>query len=162
MLYPQQNNKRNLLDLSGFWEFQLDPDNVGESQGWFKGLDSPRSIAVPGSWNEQFEDTRDYLGTAWYVQETYIPAGWQGQKIFIRVGSANYAAKVWVNGTPVGEHYGGHLPFAFDITEQVVWDSANTIAIQVENELTPTRVPPGNVASGAMGAFYGQLSQCQF
>ena len=25
MLYPQQNDKRNLLDLSGFWEFKLAP-----------------------------------------------------------------------------------------------------------------------------------------
>ena len=26
MLYPQQNDVRNRLDLSGFWAFKLDPD----------------------------------------------------------------------------------------------------------------------------------------
>ncbi len=28
MLYPQQNDIRNLLDLSGFWEFQTDPAEI--------------------------------------------------------------------------------------------------------------------------------------
>ena len=59
MLYPQQNDIRNALDLSGFWDFKLDPDEVGENAGWFNGLDSPRQIAVPASWNELYQDTRD-------------------------------------------------------------------------------------------------------
>jgi beta-glucuronidase len=153
MLYPQQNNQRNVFDLSGFWEFKLDPDEIGEAEGWFNGLTSPRAIAVPGSWNEQFQDTRDYLGAAWYVREVYIPQGWEGQRVFTRVGSANYAAQVWVNGTCVGEHEGGHLPFAFEITEHVVQGEPNVIAIRVENELKPTRVPPGNVKRGGFSSF---------
>ncbi|MFN2283963.1 MAG: sugar-binding domain-containing protein, partial [Anaerolineae bacterium] len=104
MLYPQQNDIRNLRDLSGFWDFKLDPDDVGEAEGWFNSLDAPRTIAVPASWNELFQDTRDYLGTAWYASEFYVPQGWHGQAIFLRVGSANYAAKVWINGQYVGEH----------------------------------------------------------
>ena len=49
MLYPQQNDTRNRLDLSGFWEFKLDPDKVGEQNAWYEKLDAPRTIAVPGS-----------------------------------------------------------------------------------------------------------------
>jgi beta-glucuronidase len=153
VLYPQQNNQRNVFDLSGFWDFKRDPDCIGETEGWFDGLIAPRTIAVPGSWNEQFQDTRDYLGTAWYVREVYIPHGWEGQRVFIRVGSANYAAKVWVNGTCIGEHEGGHLPFAFEITGHVMQDGPNVIAIRVENELKPTRVPPGNVKRGGLSSF---------
>jgi len=162
MLYPQQNDIRNMLDLSGFWQFKLDPDEVGEEEGWFNGLESPRTIAVPASWNEQFQDTRDYLGMAWYLREVYVPQGWRGQTIYLRVGSANYAAKVWVNGTLVGEHQGGHLPFAFDITEQVAWDRPNVIAIQVENKLMPTRVPPGNVSRGPMADFMASYPNTNF
>ncbi len=155
MLYPQQNDVRNRLDLSGFWTFKLDPDEVGESQGWFDGLRDSRQIAVPGSWNEQFDDAYHYLGMAWYVREFYVPSGWKGQRILVRVGSANYFARVWVNGVAVGEHEGGHLPFAFDITEHVTWDGANTIAIQVENVLEPSRVPPGNMPGGLMALMRG-------
>jgi len=47
----------------------------------------------------------------------------------------------------VGSHEGGHLPFAFEITEQLAWDAENMVAISVENELKPTRVPSGNMQS---------------
>jgi beta-glucuronidase len=55
----------------------------------------------------------------------------------------------------VGEHEGGHLPFAFDVTEHVRWGEPNTIAIQMENELKPSRVPPGNMPGGIMSLMRG-------
>jgi beta-glucuronidase len=58
------------------------------------------------------------------------------------VGSAVYHARVWVNGHLAGEHAGGHLPFAFDITDVGAWDGPMTISIRVENVAMPTRVPP--------------------
>ncbi|MEZ4710155.1 MAG: beta-glucuronidase [Caldilineaceae bacterium] len=148
MLYPQQNDTRNLLDLSGIWDFQIDPDEVGESQGWCDGLPAARPMAVPSSWNDIYDDLRDYLGAAWYVTESYAPASWRGQRIVLRIGSANYAAQVWVNGTPVGEHEGGHLPFEFDVTSHIQWGAPNVIAIRVENHLHPNRVPAGNAEGG--------------
>lgn len=91
---PQQNQFRNLMDLSGFWRFQLDPKGEGEQANWKDELPSPRVIPVPASWNDLFDDAADYLGDAWYAHEAWIPNTWQGQRIFLRVYSANYAAKV--------------------------------------------------------------------
>ena len=119
MLFPQQNEIRNLNDLSGFWAFQLDPSGQGQDDGWFNRLPEPRQIAVPGSWNEQFEDAFHYLDAAWYLRSFYLPPGWTDQRVFLRIGSANYFAKVWINGQAIGEHAGGHLPFEFDISGQV-------------------------------------------
>lgn len=152
MLYPIQNDVRNTLDLSGIWNFKTDPQGVGEDGGWFNGLTESRPIAVPGSWNEQYEDLFNYLGLAWYVRRTFVPASWQGQRVFLRVGSACYQATVYINGERVGDHEGGHLPFAFEVTDLLRWDTENTIAISVENELKPTRVPAGNIST-ALGAF---------
>ena len=143
MLYPQQNDHRNKLDLSGIWDFQIDPEHIGEHNGWAHGLASSRPMAVPGSWNEQYADLFNYLDLAWYVTRTYVPQSWQGQRVFLRIGSANYHGTVYLNGGKVGEHEGGHLPFAFEITDRLKWDAENVIAISVENELKPTRVPPG-------------------
>jgi beta-glucuronidase len=145
MLYPQQNLFRNKLDLSGIWDFQIDPDQKGEQNGWQNGLDAARPMAVPGSWNEQYEDIFNYLGLAWYVKSTYIPRSWLGQRVFLRVGSACYFSVVYVNGVKIGSHEGGHLPFAFEITGHIRWETENIIAVSVENELKPTRVPPGNM-----------------
>jgi beta-glucuronidase len=154
MLYPIQNDVRNRLDLSGIWDFQIDPERTGIDNGYATGLNrkEARPMAVPGSWNEQYEDLYNYLDLAWYVKRTYTPSNWQGQHIFIRVGSAPYFASVYVNGQEVGSHEGGHLPFAFEITSLINWDAENVIAISVENELKPTRVPAGNLAT-ALGAF---------
>lgn len=150
-LYPQQNAVRNRLDLSGIWNFQLDPKDEGEKNGWFNGLPEPQSIAVPGSWNDQLDQQHNYLGCSWYETETFVPSTWKDSEIGLRIGSAVYFAKVWINGQPLGQHEGGHLPFAFAITNKVKWGEKNRITIMVENKLSPDRVP-GNVAGGALAS----------
>lgn len=152
-LFPQQNEIRNTLNLSGIWRFKKDSLEVGEKENWQNGLAGFRSIAVPGSWNEQFTDSRDYLGVVWYEKESYVPSAWRGQRIFIRIGSATYAAKVWINGQLVGKHEGGNLPFAFEISSYLKWGAANRISIQVENLLKPSRVPTGEVKGGPFTSF---------
>ena len=79
LLLPQRNATRDLIDLSGFWQFQLDPKDEGEAARWFDRLPTPRTIAVPCSWNELFDDAHDYLGTAWYLTQTWVPARWKGR-----------------------------------------------------------------------------------
>ena len=153
MLYPIQNEVRNKLDISGIWDFKKDPDGVGEASGWAKGLPDSRPMAVPGSWNEQYDDLFGYLDLAWYVKKAYIPSGWKGQRVFIRVGSAVYLSTIYLNGVRIGSHEGGHLPFAFEITEKIRWGEENVIAISVENVLKPSRVPSGNMPGSDMGLF---------
>jgi len=152
-LFPKQNNHRNKIDLSGIWKFKIDSLNVGVKEKWFNGLTNCRQIAVPGSWNEQFTDMRDYLDWVWYETEVYIPNSWKGERIFIRINDATYAAKIWMNGKPVGQHEGCHVPFAFDLNSQIKWDAHNKISIQVENIQSPARVPTGNVAGSMFGNF---------
>jgi beta-glucuronidase len=153
VLYPIQNHVRNKLDISGIWDFKTDPDRVGEASGWADGLTGARPIAVPGSWNEQYDDLFGYLDLAWYVKKVYVPSCWKGQRVFIRVGSACYLGTVYLNGVKIGTHEGGHLPFAFEITDSVKWDEENVVAISVENELKPSRVPSGNMPGSEMSLF---------
>ncbi len=153
MLYPQQNNLRNKLDISGIWDFQTDPNETGAANGWANGLPDARPMAVPGSWNEQYDDLFGYLDLAWYVKTVYVPSSWKGQRVFIRVGSAVYFGTVFVNGVKIGSHEGGHLPFEFDITDKIKWSEENSVAISVENVLKPERVPSGNMPGNEMGLF---------
>ena len=94
MLYPIQNDRRNKLDLSGIWDFKTDASEAGERDGWFNGLEGARPIAVPGSWNEQYEDIYNYTDLAWYVRRTFVPTSWRDQQVFIRVwrSAARYEA----------------------------------------------------------------------
>ena len=147
-LFPQENPYRSISDLSGIWEFKKDPENIGIKNQWFNGLTETRSIAVPGSWNEQFTDSRDYLDAVWYQTEAFVPENWSDEEVWIRFGSVNYHATVWVNGRQLGIHEGGHLPFAFDISKVTKTGEKNTIVVRVENELKPSRVPTGDVPNG--------------
>ena len=151
-LAPQQNEYRNVMMLDGIWQFCADPDKQGESAGWQNGLPQSTDIAVPGSWNDQVEGMHNYLGLAWYETDVYVPAAWRNERIFLRFNSANYMAQVWVNGIAVGQHEGGHLPFAFEVNQYLKIGQKNHIAVTVENELSPTRVPNGNVP-GQMRSF---------
>ena len=152
MLYPIQNSFRNRIDLSGIWDFQIDPQEIGLANNWANTLPEQRPIAVPGSWNEQYADLHDYFGLGWYKRQAYIPADWRDQHVFLRVGSASYQAKVYINGREVGSHSGGHLPFSFEINDYVRWGEDNTIAIAVENHLMPTRVPSAGMGGGGEAA----------
>jgi beta-glucuronidase len=144
MLYPQSNRFRQLFDLSGFWEIRFDPENAGEALGWKAGFSDGRPIAVPASWNEQFAELRDYLGLAWYQTLFELPGRIQSHRSFLRFGSVNYLANVWLNGVWLGQHEGGHLPFEFEVTDLLRSD-ANLLVLCVDGSLAPDRVPPGNV-----------------
>ena len=152
-LFPQENSNRSISDLSGIWEFKKDPENIGIKNQWFNGLTETRSIAVPGSWNEQFTDSRDYLDAVWYQTEAFVPENWSDEEVWIRFGSVNYHATVWVNGQQLGIHEGGHLPFAFDISKVTKTGEKNTIVVRVENELKPSRVPTGDVPNGFLSNY---------
>jgi beta-glucuronidase len=140
-LYPHASETRATRDLSGVWKFRADPDRIGERDGWFKGLQQTRLIPVPCSWNEIFDDLRNYTGGGWYQTDFEVDAGWNGRRIHIRFGSVAYRAKVWLNGSLLGEHVGAHLPFVFDVTAQLQPGAANTLVVFVENDLKLDRVP---------------------
>ncbi len=152
MLYPIQNALRQRMDLSGFWSFQADPSDHGIQKNWMKGLPSGRPIAVPASWNDQFEDLRDFLGPAWYETRIELPWGWQGQQLLIRFCDVTYLADVWLNGIHLGQHEGGHLPFTWDMTE-AVQASDNLLVVRVDGRLAHDRVPPGNITGSDLDFF---------
>lgn len=149
MLYPQNNPFRQSIDLSGFWSIRFEDDNRLSA-----GFSGGEVIAVPASWNDQINERRDYFGIAWYQTTFALPWGWRGQRILVRFNSVNYGAEVWLNGERLGEHEGGHLPFAFDVTDRVR-DEGNVLVVRVDGALAPDRVPPGGLA-GQAGVTFGR------
>jgi len=148
-LYPHESPSRTRRDLSGLWQFRLDPNDEGEAAGWSGGFEPARAIPVPSSWNELFDDARNYFGTAWYQTEFMIERGWRGQRVLLRFGSACYRARVWLNGVLLGEHLGGHLPFEFDVSAAARYGADNRLVVLVENLLLDTRVPAGVKPGGS-------------
>ncbi len=145
MLYPIQNNERSILDISGLWKFKADPTNAGEHERWYEGFDSDLDVAVPGSWNEQLEEAGllSYVGRAWFSKDFFLSRELHNKKLWLRVGSADYRAKAWVNGKFVGEHEFGFMPFEFQINDYVKCGETVQVIIMVDNELTHDSIPQG-------------------
>jgi beta-glucuronidase len=148
LLFPVQNKFRSSIDLSGLWKFRIDPEQNGESSGWFRGFSSDCDIAVPGSWNEQLEEAGllHYVGLAWYRKNFFIPSEWANKSVFIRFDSADYFSKVWVNGILLGENNLGFLPFEFDITDCVKCGEESEVVICLNNQLSDEGIPQGITA----------------
>ena len=75
---------------------------------------------------------RGYEGIGWYtvtLDGSWARAGWAQHLSFGRV---MYHAKAWLNGEPLGEHIGGYLPFAFDVTGKLK-SNDNHLVLRVDN-----------------------------
>ncbi|MCG8371983.1 MAG: beta-glucuronidase [Balneolales bacterium] len=147
MLYPQQNKYRSVFDLGGYWNIKADPEDEGLSQSWFEdALDGDvHTIAIPGSWNEQLEEQgfKNYVGKAWHETWFTIPEVMQNNhRVWIRVGAADHRATVWVNGTYIGEHVGGYVPFEFDVTDALIEaGEPNHLVLCVDSTLSMHTLP---------------------
>lgn len=157
MLYPKTNHYRQISDLSGIWHFRPDTDAVAESENWQTGFKAGQPITVPASWNDQLNELHDYLGDGWYKTTFQVPWGWANKRIVLRFGSVNYRCSVWLNGQHLGDHIGGHLPFEFDVTDQL--EGENLLIVKVNGEVRPDDVPPGQVHRDLLDNFNRPLSK---
>lgn len=136
-----QENER--VDLDGSWHFALDPLADGEEMGWHRsGLDMGAwdEIQVPHTWSI---DARylGYIGKAWYRKAFTVPQDLEGKHLRFAFSAVFYKARVWVNGTLVGQHEGGYTPFQVDVTSHVKPGQNNVIAVEVDNRWSRTTIP---------------------
>ncbi|HRU15405.1 MAG TPA: glycoside hydrolase family 2 TIM barrel-domain containing protein [Anaerohalosphaeraceae bacterium] len=97
--------------------------------------------------------TYSYEGVSWYRKRFTIDSGAQGGKVFLEFEGANTVTDVWINGAKLSTHYGGYLPFLYDLTEQVIYGGENVIAVKVDNTDNPD-VPIGNADWFNWGGLY--------
>lgn len=118
MIRPQTNAFRRAICLDGLWRCKPDPGAVGEAGGWQAGLDDAVRIAVPGSWNEQLAEAglMNFTGVVWYQTEFTPPRDLAGKRVTLYFGSADYEARVYLDGREVGRSGPPGLPFEIDIT----------------------------------------------
>ncbi len=102
--------KRNIKTLNGDWQFAADRENKGVTEGWFKSFpENSRHIIVPGSWNTQFVDMFDYRGHGW-LKRTF---NCEECFLLLEFEAVSGQTDVWLDGEPLGSHYGGWTAFSF-------------------------------------------------
>jgi len=138
------------INLSGRWDFRLDPDRQGEAGAWFApNADGTwRKIAVPGSFNEEFarrpadpgDPYRFYKGKAWYRTRFIAPRAGRAH-VFLHFSGTVLRQKVWLNGHPIGSSVLPWLDVAYDITSSLSHLGENTLVVEVDNSILPEAIP---------------------
>jgi hypothetical protein len=156
--YPRPDFDRSdsWLCLNGEWDFAADPDEVGVAGGWPRGGGTwSERIVVPFPWEWSLSGVgREWLRCGWYRRRVEVPTDWTGQRVILNIGAAHYLTTVWVNGAHVGEHEGGYLPFAFDITDQLD-QGLGELVIRVEAPLDKRALPHGKQRSRPADGYDG-------
>ncbi|PYP11468.1 MAG: glycoside hydrolase family 2 [Gemmatimonadetes bacterium] len=123
-------------NLNGTWQFQFDPADPGESQGWPRsGLPAPRPIVVPFPWGSPLSGVPDSGSIGWYARTIEIPTRWSqgGRRVFFVVGAADWRTTVWLDGHALGTHDGGYIPFEFELTRYVKSGPKHLLVLRVDD-----------------------------
>ncbi len=151
-----KTQSQRYISLEGNWKFLFVKDhNLAPEDFYSLKFDdsSWEDFPVPGlfelnghgdriykntgyAWSTQFEnqpgfveEKNNYTGS--YRRTMLIPSEWQGQEIYMHVGSATSNFHLWVNGKEVGYSEDSKVEVEFDITKYITPGKENLIAMQV-------------------------------
>ena len=131
------------------WKFRLDERRNPRSDHGYAALGFDDSewaaIKIGQAWEAQ--GYAGYNGGAWYRTQIEVDAK-EGQPVHLAFGGVDQHATVYVNGQWVGEHNKWSRPFILDISDQVMRDGENAVALYVFD-------------GGGMGGIYGTVQVIQ-
>jgi hypothetical protein len=142
--FPVGRGMIQKTSLDGTWEFAH--VEGGGAPDWTKA----RPIQVPGPWQAQFPDLRMKAGVGWHRRTIHLAEGFDAQpaRFAMRLcfGAVFHNAAVWVNGEPVGQNFGGFLPFAFEVGP-LLRPGPNEILVRAESPTDDPRAFPDGALS---------------
>jgi beta-glucuronidase len=130
--------------LDGPWLLRLDPADRGAGRHWERRRSAAgwTPITVPNSWNASDRSPAGFIGApAWYRKDFRLPSRAKRLAWRVRFDSVNYRATVWLNGTRIGRHAGGFIPFELPLTA-LNRGGVNRLVVRVDNRRLPTDFPP--------------------
>ena len=143
--YPRPQFRRpDWVNLNGEWAFAFDDKREGLLGGWqhtpaeqLQAGRSPfdRAILVPFSYQAPLSGIgeRAFHDVVWYARIFYPPyLDEDGGRLLLHFGALDYRAAVWINGTQVTSHEGGHTPFSTDVTD-ALRERENVIVVRAED-----------------------------
>lgn len=147
---------RKTTSLNGTWNYAIDQYNTCLRQKWYKefyrdgegrtlpvdfSFDTWPTVDLPCNMNLVEKEFFWYEGPFVFTRKF----NWNKkdeEKVILRVGAANYKARVFVNGEYAGMHLGGNTPFVLDITSYL--KEENRIIIVSDNTRHHWQVPTEN------------------
>jgi hypothetical protein len=156
-----RSKSRIYIDMDGYWNFAVDPNDVGKKEKWFNGNPAfKKKVFVPGNWHSQgiggkgpshtiadafcairqdvLQIPGKYYGPAWYRKTIKLSNNWKNKKIWLKFGGAMPNVMVWVNEHPVGSRYTDGTSFKFDVTGIMRPGKENSVSVRIDNRVRMT------------------------
>ncbi|RZA35003.1 MAG: glycoside hydrolase family 2 protein [Lysobacteraceae bacterium] len=128
------------IDLNGGWLFYRDEARQaagveGVPAGAWTRVSLPHAARI-----EPRVPTAPWQGTVFYKKQLQVSLR-PGERAILRFEGVMNVADVWLNGRHLGQHLGGYLPFAFDITDVLDKNGGNELVVRANNEDNPVTGP---------------------
>lgn len=145
-----EGDLREVLD--GLWEFRPEAEAAAVPDGEVRAVPASgyerERIRVPGYWNS----LPDAIGGDWGAYDHYgyppqwqkaeaawyrlrfpavRPPGLEQPRVRLRFDAVAGAGEVWLNGVFLGSNHDSFLPFAFDVSDDVMIGKENELAVFV-------------------------------
>ncbi|SNX53391.1 glycoside hydrolase family 2 TIM barrel-domain containing protein [Thermoanaerobacterium sp. RBIITD] len=161
---------RKTEKLDGLWNFAIDIYDSGIRNKFFEeitkddlGRDIPvdfnfdewEKVKVPSNWNMVKKEYLYYEGTTWYTRKFTFYKGSPDERVFLKIGAANYECRIWLNKKLIARHIGGYTPFFVEITDFL--EKENRILIMVNNTRVKNGVPALNTDWFNYGGIYRSI-----
>jgi beta-galactosidase len=132
--------------FGGYAEGCADPwyDDSG-----FAEVTLPHTV-TPLSWSEWDPDSWEAV---WIYRKHFTVPGARGARVLVDFDGAMVNATVAINGTVLGTHQGGYLPWSAELTGHLA-DDDNVLAVTVDSRWL--QVPPEGAQGGAWAVDYLQ------
>ena len=151
--YPRpQFVRESFLSLNGLWDFE-----------------AAKRESVPRTYSRKIlvpfppESTLSGLGISikpgerLYYRRTFtLPDGFKKSRVILHIGAADQICAVVINGSSLGAHEGGYLPFSADITD-CLSDGENEIVLKAVDDMSPV-YPMGKQKRRRGGMWYTPVS----
>jgi beta-mannosidase len=142
------------ISLTSGWHVTQDVRQLGEAEGWYKPdfvadwqpIDRLVHLQLLMAPQPYFGRNLRYFNEApwWYRLQFSTPD--VSRMATLRFEGVDYFAKVWLNGTLLGEHEGYADPFGFEVGKLLRKDQPNVLVVEVSSPWDHQYADPANPA----------------
>ncbi len=135
------------INLTGTWQFRLDPAALGVTNQWFHAEIGPDTIYLPGSTDQAGRGDKtcgpanghlsrpyDYTGPAWYQTKFTVPEAWCGRNVTLYLERCHWQTSVWVDGKSCGTQNSLSVPHIYDFGTSLE-PGLHTLTLCVDNAI---------------------------
>lgn len=149
--YPRPQMVRDRwLNLNGLWQYAIRPRSEAGPEKFDGEILVPFPVESALSGVMKRVSPEDAL---WYRRSFAVPDGWEGDRILLHVGAADWEARVWINGELAGEHRGGYDPFCFEVTP-LLREGENELVVRIWDPTDRGYQPRGKQVLEPEGIWY--------